>query len=70
MEIEDAVAISELPAAVRDGIQQKAGSGTILKVESLLKNGKVVAYEAQVRNGAKRSEIQVGPDGKPLVHPE
>jgi uncharacterized membrane protein YkoI len=70
LEIEDEVTISELPAAVRDGIQQKAGTGTIVKVESLAKNGKVVAYEAQVRNGAKRSEIQVGPDGKSLAHPE
>jgi hypothetical protein len=29
-----------------------------------------MAYEAQVRTGTKRSEIQVGPDGKPLAHEE
>ena len=42
----------------------------VAKVESLTKRGVLVAYEAQVRTGAKRSEIQVGPDGKPLAHPE
>jgi hypothetical protein len=70
LEIEEEVAIDSLPAAVRDGLQQLAGSGKITKVESLTKHGAIVAYEAQVRTGAKRSEVQVGPDGKPLAHPE
>jgi hypothetical protein len=55
---------------VRTGLRQLAGSGKITIVESVTKRGTLVAYEAQVRNGAKRSEIQVGPDGKPLAHPE
>src|SRR6266516_780886 len=37
---------------------------------ALTKRGALVAYEAHVRTGTKRSEIQVGPDGKPLAHPE
>ena len=61
---------SPLRAASRAGLLQLAGSGKITKVESLTKRGAIVAYEAQVRTGAKRSEIQVGPDGKPLAHPE
>ena len=44
--------------------------GTIAKIESLTKNGKLVAYEAVVKTGTKRSEIQVGPDGQKLAHPE
>ncbi len=40
------------------------------KVESLTKSGKLVAYEAQVLTGKKHSEVQVGPDGQPLAHPE
>jgi hypothetical protein len=28
----------------------------------------LVAYEAQVLTGGKKSEIQVGPDGAPLAH--
>ena len=44
--------------------------GKILKVESISEHDKVVAYEAKVQNAGKRSEIQVGPDGKPLDHEE
>ena len=70
LEIEEEVALDSLPAPVRDGLRQLARSGRITRVESLTKHGAIVAYEAQVRTGAKRSEIQVGPDGKPLAHPE
>jgi hypothetical protein len=70
LEIEEQVALDSLPAPVRSGLRQLAGRGRITEVESLTKHGTLVAYEAQVRTGAKRSEIQVGPDGKPLAHPE
>ena len=70
LEIEVEVALDSLPAAVKAGLLQLAGSGKITKVESLTKRGVLVAYEAQVRTGTKRSEVQVGPDGKPLAHPE
>ena len=70
LEIEEEVALDSLPAAVRTGLKQAAGSGTIVKVESLTKRGAIVAYEAQVRTGTKRSEVQVGPDGRPLAHEE
>lgn len=59
-----------LPAAVKAGLQAKAGEGKRVKVESIMKKDNLVAYEAQVRNGSKRSEVQVGPDGKPLDHEE
>lgn len=48
----------------------RAGKGSITKIESITKHGEIVAYEAQVRTGSKRSEIQVGPDGLPLSHEE
>ena len=70
LEVEEEVALDSLPEAVRTGLRQLAGSGKITKVESLTKHGALVAYEAQVRTGAKRSEVQVGADGKPLAHPE
>jgi hypothetical protein len=35
-----------------------------------VKQGKLAAYEVQVLTGGKRSEAQVGPDGKPLNHEE
>jgi hypothetical protein len=70
LEVEEQVDLAHLPAPVREGLSRMAGSRTITKVESLAKRGKLVAYEAQVRQADKRSEIQVGPDGKSLAHPE
>lgn len=70
LEIEQEVVLDSLPAPVRAALVQKAGAGRITKVESLTRRGTLVAYEAQVRTGAKRSEVQVGPDGKALAHEE
>lgn len=70
VEVEEQVALDSLPAAVKNGLQAKAGKGKILRVESLTKHDKLVAYEAKVNTNGKRSEIQVGPDGKPLDHEE
>jgi hypothetical protein len=70
LEVEEEVAQADLPAAVREGLQQLAGAGTITRVESITKQGAIAAYEAQVRTGTKRSEVQVGPDGRPLAHPQ
>ncbi len=70
LEIEEETSLESLPAAVRDGLTKAAGKGTIRKVESITKNGKLVAYEAAVKTGTKNSEVQVGPDGKKLAHPE
>jgi Flp pilus assembly protein TadG len=70
LEIEQEVRIDSLPAAVQSGLQKLAGAGHITKVESLTKRGALVAYEAQVRTGTKRSEVQVGPDGRRLAHEE
>ena len=70
VEVEEQVAIDSLPAAVKDGLQAKAGKGKLTKVESIVKHDKIVAYEAQVMTDGKKSEVQVGPDGKPLDHEE
>ena len=48
VEVEEEVAIESLPGSVKDGLTKAAGSGTVGKVESLTKNGKLVAYEAIV----------------------
>jgi hypothetical protein len=70
VEVEEQVALDSLSADVKAGLQAKAAKGKILKVESLTKKGKLVAYEAQVETNGKKSEVQVGPDGKPLDHEE
>src|SRR5215471_506133 len=70
LEVEEEVQMASLPPAVRDGLMKAAGKGTITKVESLTKQGKLVAYEAAVKTGNKNSEVQVGPDGKKLSTPQ
>jgi hypothetical protein len=70
VEIEEQVAMDSLSPEVKAGLQAKADKGKILKVEALTKKGKLVAYEAKVETNGKRSEIQVGPNGKPLDHEE
>jgi hypothetical protein len=70
VEVEEEVSMDSLPSAVQNVLRKKAGAGTIGKIESLTRNGKLVAYEAHVKTGAKRSEIQVGPNGEKLAHPE
>jgi hypothetical protein len=69
-EVEEEADIKSLPAEVRAGLQKQAGTASIGKVESLTKQGTLVAYEAQIHIGKKHSEVQVGPDGKPLDHRE
>jgi hypothetical protein len=70
LEVEAEVSMDALPTAVQEGLRRAAGAGTIGKIESLTKGGKLVAYEAHVKNGTKRSEVQVGPNGEKLAHPE
>ena len=70
VEIEEQVSVDSLSPAVIDGLQAKAGKGVLVKVESLTKKGKLLAYEAKVFTNGKKSEVQVGPDGKPLDHEE
>jgi hypothetical protein len=70
VEVEEEVAMDSLPGSVKEGLQAKAGKGKLQKVESLTKHDKLVAYEAVVQTNGKKSEIQVGPDGKPLPHEE
>ena len=70
VEVEEQVALDSLPSAVKAGLAAKAGAGKIVKVESITKHDKLVAYEAKVQTGTKKSEVQVSPEGKPLDHEE
>jgi hypothetical protein len=70
IEVEEQVTMDSLSQPVKDGLTRAAGRGTISKIESLTRNGALVAYEAVVKHGAKHSEIQVGPNGEKLAHPK
>ena len=69
-EIEEEVAFDELPTDVQTSLTARAAGAKITKVESLTKHDKLVAYEAATLRGAKKGEIQVGPDGGKLSHEE
>lgn len=70
VEVEEEVSIDSLPANVQEALRKAAGRGTIQVVESLARNGQLVAYEGHVKAGKKRFEIQVGPNGEKLKRPE
>ncbi|MGH9773655.1 MAG: hypothetical protein ACRD50_01770 [Candidatus Acidiferrales bacterium] len=70
VEVEEQVSMDSLSPEVKAGLTKAADSGTISKIESITKGGKLVAYEAVVKHGEKRSEVQVGPDGNKLDHEE
>jgi Putative beta-lactamase-inhibitor-like, PepSY-like len=70
VEVEEQVTFDSLPAPVQQGLKDKAGEGKILKIESLTRHDKLVAYEAVVQKSGKKSEIQVSPVGKPIDHEE
>jgi uncharacterized membrane protein YkoI len=64
VEVEEEVAFDALPQEVQNGLKKAAGQGKIGKVESLTKGGTLAGYEAVVRNGSKKSEVQVDPKGE------
>jgi hypothetical protein len=66
LEVEQQVSMDSLPDSVKSALKARAGSGTVGKIESLTKGGKLVAYEAVITNGGKRHEAQVGPNGEKL----
>jgi hypothetical protein len=64
LEIDEEVALDTVPATVREGLQQKAGNGRITKVVSVRELDAPLVYEAKVLTAGKKSEIEVGGDGK------
>lgn len=59
VDVEEQVEMDSLSTAVKKALLTKAGKGKIIKVESITKHDKLVAYEAQVRTDGKKSEIQI-----------
>jgi uncharacterized membrane protein YkoI len=62
-ENEQAVKMSDLPAAVQTTIKDKAGSNEIIKIEKKTEDGKTI-YEAVVNKNGKEWSIEVNAQGK------
>ena len=58
---------TQLPAAVQRTAAEQSRDATVRGYSTEKDEGQTVYH---VRTGQKRSEVQVGPDGKPLAHPE
>ena len=59
--VEEEVALDSVPPAVKAALQLR---GRLLRLETLTK-GTAVTYEAQVEKNGKKSEVELGADGKP-----
>ncbi|MDT7809277.1 MAG: hypothetical protein QOJ70_3090 [Acidobacteriota bacterium] len=67
VEIEEQVTLASLPPAVKTTIEQNAGRGKIVSIESITKDTTITAYEAHVRGARKSREIKVSAEGQ-LIH--
>jgi hypothetical protein len=68
LEIEEEVDQASLPAPAQTALGGRAKGAKIIKVESVMRKGRIVSYEATVMSGTRRNEIAVGPNGEKLVH--
>ena len=66
-ETEKEVTIDQVPAAVKATILKEADGKKIEEIEEVSKDGKVIYYEAEWKDGGKEVEIEVAPDGKLLA---
>jgi len=65
LEVEEEVALEDVPGAARAAIEKAASGGQITKVERV-SGGKRTAYEAHFRKDGKRREVSVSADGREL----
>ena len=64
VEVEEQVTLDSLPVAVRTAIEQNAGGGRVVEVESITEGNTLTGYEAHVRKAGKSLEIKVSPAGQ------
>ena len=61
-EIEETVAVSDLPVAVREAVQSKCPGAVVARVEKITQGDKV-GYEVIARKGKKRMALEFDADG-------
>jgi hypothetical protein len=66
LEIEQQVDPATLPPPVAAAFAKAASGGKLGKVESLTRQGKLIAYESTVVKGGRHSEVAFSPDGAPM----
>jgi hypothetical protein len=63
LEIEQQVDPATLPPPVAAAFTKAASGGKLGKVESLTRQGKLIAYESTVEKSGKHREVAFRPDG-------
>jgi hypothetical protein len=66
LEIEQQVDKAALPPAVAAAFAKAAGGGKLGKVESLTRQGQLIAYESTIVIGGRHRELAFRPDGTPM----
>jgi hypothetical protein len=66
VEIEQQVDPAALPPPVAAAFAKASSGGKLGKVESLTRQGKLIAYESTVVKGGRHSEVAFSPDGAPM----
>jgi uncharacterized membrane protein YkoI len=61
--VEEETPLQQIPGPAREAIQKAAGTGKVLEVETVKEGGKTF-YEAQIKTGAKKSEVKVDATGQ------
>lgn len=64
VELEEEIQLGSLPAAVQAEVKKSIGKAQLVKLESVIKSGKMTGYSALVDNLGKQTEIEMGPDGR------
>ncbi|HEX3373914.1 MAG TPA: hypothetical protein VHS13_06860 [Edaphobacter sp.] len=65
LEVEQQVDPATLPAPVAAAFAKAATGGTLGKVESLTRQGQLIAFESTIEKGGKHHEVAFRPDGAP-----
>jgi len=63
LEVEQQVDPATLPPVVAAAFSKAAGGGKLGKVESLTRQGQLVAYESTIEKGGRHRELAFHPDG-------
>jgi hypothetical protein len=66
LEIEQQVDPATLPPPVAAAFAKAATGGKLGKVESLTRQGQLIAYESTIEKGGKHRELAFRPDGTPM----
>ena len=66
LEIEQQVDPATLPPPVAAAFAKAASGGKLGKVESLTRQGQLIAYESTIEKGGKHRELAFRPDGAPM----